>query len=537
MKCRSYPFDKLPFSDLFCKYTLQSDSLKPFYQAHPLDNNQVKKRADQIKFSGNRGASVEALERFNKQFETSEQTLRNISRLNDPNALAVVTGQQLTLYGGPLFTIYKTVTAIIYSRRWEEMLKRPVIPVFWLADEDHDFPEAGMLGLLNNDHWHQLSISNGQHSKPVGREILGDEFKKFEKQLLELLPKSDFTPGLIEDLQKYYREGVSFREAFGNWFLHLFARHGLILAGSDDPEIKKLTFEPMLLAAQQHEDLFKLLDGQSEKLEKSGFNRQALVQESNLFYIDPEHGRQKLEIKNQNWISGNGTAWQKGELTEEIRNHPQNFSPNVFLRPMMQDRLLPTLAYVAGPGELAYYGQMKSAYNLMNQEMPMLLPRFSVTLKEPAIHRIMKELPVEMHEYSKRIEDLESLFIERSGRYDIEGYFDSWLDSIDKITDEKKPFIEEIDPTLVASADKAGQIFSNELDNLKTKVYRSIKKTEGIQLNRIRRVKENLFPGGNLQERQLALIYYMNKYGPDIWDRLLDTLADEIPDSHKVVLL
>jgi len=537
VKCKSYPFEKLPFSDLFCKYAQQSDKLHPFYQSHPFDQNQVKKRADQHTFNGDREASVKALKQFNKQFEASEQTLRNISRLKDPRALTVVTGQQLTLYGGPLFTIYKTITAIIYSRRWEEMLKRPVIPVFWLADEDHDFPEAGMLGLLNNDKWHQLSIKNGQNGKPVGREILGEEFREFETQLLSLLPESDFTPDLINNLKKYYREGVTFREAFGNWFLHLFARHGLILAGSDDPQIKKLTFEPMLIAAQKREDLLKRLEEQSAKLQKSGFNRQAMVQESNIFYIDPKYGRQKLEIIKQGWSAGNGSVWDKEALAEEIRDNPQNFSPNVFLRPIMQDRLLPTLAYVSGPGELGYYGQMKSVYNLMEQEMPMLLPRFSVTLKEPAIDRIMKELPIEMHEYHGRIEDLESLFIERTAKHDVEGIFDSWQDSVNQITDEKKKNIEKIDPTLVASADKAGQVFNNELDKLKTKAYRSIKKTEGIQLIRIRRVKENLFPGGGLQERKLALIYYMNKYGPDIWDRLLDTLTDRIPDSHKVILL
>lgn len=537
MECTSYPFKKLPFSELFCNYIEQSDALVSFYEAHPFDEKQIVQRAENFRFPGDRERSADALAAFNRLFDAPAKTFAGIEKLRDPDALAVVTGQQLSLYGGPLFTVYKTVTAILYARRWEKLLKRPVVPVFWLADEDHDYEEAGEVGLLQDDVYRKLHLKNGSGSLPVGREPLGREFAGFENELFDILPESDFTGKLIRELQEFYREGVTFREAFAGWMLHLFADHGIVLAGSDDPAIKKLTVEPMLRAAGDHGELFDRLDRQSSSLEGVGYTRQAMVQESNLFYLDPGMGRQKLEREGSRWVSGNGHSWNGRELLDDIRKNPQNFSPNVFLRPIMQDRLLPTLAYVSGPGELAYFGQMKSAYEWMGQQMPMLLPRFSITLKEPAIDRIMDELPLELHEYGGRIEDIESLYVERTDSFDVEGLFSEWQQSVRKVTERQKKQISRIDPTLEAAADKAGTVFNNELDKLKKKTYRSIKKQDSIQLNRIRRIKENLFPGGSLQERQIALIFYMNKYGCDLWDRLIESLEDEVPDSHKIIQL
>jgi bacillithiol synthase len=537
VECSSYPFDKLPFSELFCDYISQKESLRSFYKWHPFDNRQIKEITDQFHFRGNRDLSADALISFNKKFDAPEITITQIEKLRESDSIAVVTGQQLTLYGGPLFTVYKTLTAIIYAKKWQKLLNRTVIPVFWMADEDHDYEEAGEIGLLNEDSWDKLILTNGKSGKPVGRELLGESFSAFENELFEILPESDFTKELTADLKRFYQTGNSFRDAFGRWFLHLFAKHGVILAGSDDPGIKKLTFQPMQRAVENSLQLYKELDSQSSDLEKNGYKRQALVQDSNLFYIDPDNGRVKLEQIDGKWHSGNSLSWDNDKLISEIRAHPEKFSPNVFLRPLLQDSLIPSIAYVAGPGELAYYGQMKRTYEWMQQPMPILIPRFSVTLVEPAIDRIMNELPIEMHEYSERIEDLESKYLDRTGSYDVEKLFIQWREQVGKITDETRKKIARIDPTLEASADKTGTIFENELEKLKKKVYRSIKNKESIQINRIKRIKENLFPGGSLQERQIAMIFYMNKYGPDLWDRLLDTLDGEIPDTHKLVRL
>lgn len=536
MKLRSVPFERLPFSELYRSYIRQPGKLSSFYPDHPFDEESVRRRAGEFRFRGDREESVRALREFNLRFDAPEITLRQIDRLADPDALAVVTGQQLTLYGGPLFTIYKTITTIIYARRWEDLLGRPVIPVFWMADEDHDFREAAEVGLLHNERWMMLGLES-ESSGPAGRAVLGEEFEKLDRELFELLPESDFTTGLREELGRFYRKGATIREAFAGWMLHLFARHGLILAGSDDPQIKRLTFEPMLMAASRHEELFRSLEKQSLQLEEEGFGRQALVQDSNLFYLDPETGRRKLVLQDDRWSTGNGRSWSGEELADAIRTDPDLFSPNVFLRPLLQDRLLPVLAYVPGPGELAYYAQMNLAYELAGQQMPLMLPRFSVTLKEPAIDRTAAKLPFQFHEYCARIEDLESLFVERIRPGELEDLFEAWKERTREISGEYRERVRQIDPTLEAAADKVQTGLENELEKLRKKCARSIKQQEKIQMDRIGRVRENLFPDGQLQERQIAFIFYMNKYGPDLWDRLIDLLSEEVPDSHKLICL
>ena len=210
----------------------------------------------------------------------------------------------------------------------------------------------------------------------------------------------------------------------------------------------------------------------------------------------------------------------------------------MFLRPIMQDFFLPTLGYVAGPGETAYYAQMKRFYDSFALTMPVIFPRLSATFIEPAIDRILDELPFEIHEYNSRIEDLESEFVDRTEQVDIEAIFSDWKEKVEEISQEKTESIKKIDPTLEGAAGKASSVYMGELDKLKGKVYRAVKQQEQTQLNRIKKIKAQLFPNGTPQERVVASIYFMNKYGVSIWDELLDNLGeDESFNSHKLITL
>ncbi len=537
MKCRSVPYEKLPYSKLLIDYVRQEKNLSPFYSGHSFSEDSVRQKAADFRFTGDRNRSYEALEQFNIKLDAPAETRRRLKQLKDPNSLALVTGQQVTLYGGPLYTVYKTVTTLNYASRWEKLLGRPVIPVFWMADEDHDLEEVCQVGIFSDDNYLKLSCQELKANGPTGRVVLADRFKNFSDHLLSQLPESDFTSELRERIDKHYREGRTLREAFGRWMLDLFGSSGLIMAGSDDPAIKRLSSDLLALAANRSDELHKSLEEQSSRLEKSGFTRQAMVQRSNLFYLDKEGKRVKISMDGDAWSAGNGQNWDWNELIDEINSYPERFSPNVFLRPMLQDRLLPTIGYVAGPGELAYYGQMRSAYNAMAMEMPLLLPRFSITLMEPAIQRISEKLPFRFEEYAGRTEDLESQFVDRKEEEDIDAIIQSWKERTENLTDQFSPRVAEIDPTLRASADKINAVVSGELDKLRSKIYRSIKKREQIQIRRIHRVKRHLFPDSGLQERQISMIHYMNKYGLDVWDRLQELLQDQQPDAHKVVEL
>lgn len=420
----------------------------------------------------------------------------------------------------------------------EEKYDRPVVPVFWLADEDHDYEEVRKVSVLGEREVEEFGLSARDDSLPAVAEMqIPGELGRLRNNLKKALYDTDFSDDLWDLLDEAFREGNSFVEAFGQWISSLFSKYGLVLAGSNHPRVKQATGKVLADSIEKADEIRKQLEQQSSRL-SGDFHQQVTLYDSNLFYMDGEGGRTKISRNGDEWETDSGLEWDTDKLVEEITHSPQQFSPNVFLRPILQDALLPTLGYVAGPGETAYYGQMREMYSCFNLRMPVIFPRLSGTFVEPAIDRIMNELPFAFHEFGNRIEDLESAYVDRTEQRDIEAIFEEWKEKVEQLAIPKTEEIAGIDPTLEGASAKATSAYFNELDSLKGKVYRAVKRQDDIQLKRIRRIKANLFPADELQERVVAGIYYMNKYGIDIWDELLDALdKKEQFSNHKLIYL
>ncbi|MEX2435822.1 MAG: bacillithiol biosynthesis cysteine-adding enzyme BshC [Balneolaceae bacterium] len=539
MDCTQYSFNSLPFTSLFKNYIQQQDDILQFFSCNPLSDHDLDNKINSFEFKGDRSLTVKLLSEYNQQFDAPPQTLNNIEKLADNNTLAVVTGQQLTLYGGPLFTIYKILRTITLSSEWEKKYNRKIIPVFWLADEDHDVEEISKIGIPQTDELEELLFNTSSDKSLMAADIiLNSSFDEFRSQVKNALSETDFTPDLWKILNKCYAEGVRVDRAFGKFILHLFGKYGLVLAGSRDVNIKRHLKTPLMHSVKEREQIEKSLRNTTKKLEENGYHGQVYIQKSNLFYINPAGERIRIEYEDKRWKTDDGKkSWDNTQLLEEIEQNTEKFSPNVFLRPLLQDCLLPTLSYVAGPGEIAYYAQMKNLYTIFGLEMPVISPRFSATIIESGIDRIMDKLPFSIEEYNNRIEDLESEYIKSTEQFDLEKLFNEWKEEIETITNKHQQEISRIDSTLEGSVGKAESVFFTELDKLKGKSYRSLKEQEKIQLNRIHKIKNSLFPNGNLQEREISLIYIMNKYGLDIWDQMLVKMQDEKADTHKILHL
>lgn len=538
MDCSNYPIGQLPYPSLFQDYLDGNVKLKPFFSSEGFSVTDFKKSTEKFEFKGNRVSTVTLLKSFNKRFDAKEFTLQQVEKLKDNNSLVVVTGQQLTVFGGPLFTIYKTLTAIVYARRLQKELNKPVIPVFWLADEDHDIAEAATTGIPGDSDFIRSSMDIPEDFNfPAGRFVPGDSISKLIRLLKDQFPETDFSDELWSSIENIYNSKSNIRDSFGKWMLNIFADEGLILAGSDNTDIKRALSPLIQSLTSDHAEIYDALEKQSEELEKAGYSRQAAVLSAGIFYLDDQHGRIKLEVANGLWTSAAGHRWTTKELVTHFEEFPERFSPNVFLRPIIQDRLLPVAGVVLGPGEIAYFAQMKKVYPLFDMKMPVVIPRFTATIIEAAINRNLEKLPFELNQYSARIEDLESDFITKSDKRDIEALFNEWKTKASEISDHFKKEIENIDSTLESSAGKATAAYFTELDKLQGKVYRSLKQQDQVQIERIRKVKEALYPGGGLQERQVAFIWYMNRYGLDIWSRMCSLLSDEESDSHKLIRL
>lgn len=526
-------FNSLPFSKLFQHYISDSGSISSFFETNPLDQASVYDFIESFEFKGNRNVSASILESFNEAYLGQDITRAQIDKIKQKESLTVVTGQQVTLFGGPLYTIYKTMTAILYSRKLEKETGRPVVPVFWLADEDHDIEEVSSIQLPQSYDTTEIHYSHKSYNDapPSSSIELGEELKSVWNELQDGLDDTDFTPALLEKLAECYQPDKTFGEAFGDLLMSLFGKHGLILAGSYNNSAKDHTKHLMKAAVESHSDITKALDDTTYALKEDGYHDQVQVQPSNLFFLSDEGERIKLQFVDGKW-SIPGKKWSEDELIDLIDSHPEKFSPNVFLRPILQDFILPVAAYIGGPGEIAYYAQMKKFYGCFGFRMPIILPRFSLTIFESSIDRILEKLPFEWQKYLDRIEDLEKEFIESSESVNIEKLFGIWRSQIDELSRAKRDEIGEIDPSLKGSVGKAKATYFSELDKLKGKVYRSVKEQENVQIDRIKRIKNNIFPNRNLQEREIAFVYYMNKYGMDLWDNVLDELENEKPFSH-----
>jgi len=538
VKIKSQTFSNLPFSKLFKDYVHQKSEITDFFENPPFDTKHLKTKAENFSFHSDRTKVSNALKEFNTQFDPSQATLLNIEKLRDPSSLAIVTGQQMVLYGGPVYTVLKTLTTIQLARKYEEVLNRPIIPVFWLADEDHDLDEVSKFNLMKRDEITKCSRSFDKPGKRVGEYSLKEAHHQLRSCVKDGLIDTDFSKELWEILDSSYNEKHSVVQAFGLFMQKLFGKHGLILAGSNDETLKSFSKSILTKSVIKADDISDRLQENTKKLEKLGYQGQVHLNNSNLFYITDSNLRVKIQYDGELWfIENSEKRWTSNELIQDIEENPNLFSPNVFLRPILQDRILPTLSYIAGPGEIAYYAQMSGIYDYFEQSMPQIVPRFSGTLIESSIDRIMGKLPFSLNDYNKRIEDLESEYIDQTEQPDLEKIFGDWKQRIDSITDEKKNVIEEIDPTLKNTAGKASSTYFSELDKLKGKLYKSLKQQEKTQLERIFKIQSNFFPNGNLQEREVAFIYYLNKYGIELFDELLDLLENHEPDTHKLIYL
>ncbi|MFU8859991.1 MAG: bacillithiol biosynthesis cysteine-adding enzyme BshC [Cyclonatronaceae bacterium] len=535
MKLEGTDPEKLPFSTLFKHYLSGNKQVLDFFEYSPFSESDITSCAESVPEPENRAALVSALSRFNSGFELHENAQRNLERLGKSGSLTVVTGQQLSLYGGPLYTIFKTLTAIHLSRHYESLLGRPVIPVFWLADEDHDYEEAATIAIPDRQgiYTTMLKSDHGQASS-VGRLPLGEDIHRIRNEVRGILQETDFSTDLWNLVDTCYKPDYTFRKAKALYLGKLFSKHGLIFCGSDDQEIKKRMTGPLSRALRDAGALQQALEETSSKIEKV-YHRQAGVLDNTLFIHSDKGVRERLYRSNDEWKTESGQKFNSDELQEMVSVNPGMFSPNVFLRPVLQDHLLPNIGYVAGPAEIAYYGQMKSFYRVFNRKMPLIIPRLSATIIEPAVGRIMNDIPFEPHHYQERIEDLEKEWLRLSEAPDVDAIFNKFYDKVDVMNSHIEEEIGKIEPTLTNTASKNAAEYKKSLDKLKQKLNRALKSKQETQLKRISRIKGELFPGGSLQERQIAHIYFMNKYGIHIWDDLFKELTPDIYRSHQLI--
>src|SRR6202050_799926 len=404
VKAQCLPFSQIPHTTrLFADFLAYPPSVLPFYPHSPHFSEWSKTEASALRYDASRRERVSTiLERQNKSWDASPQTLANLSRLR-AGAAAIVTGQQVGLFGGPMFAIYKALTAVKLA---EEATAAGIdaVPVFWLASYDHDLAEVNHVSIPGPDGLLRTltTWSHGVASAPVGNVLLGEEILPAVEEAAALLGDSEASQWLRES----YRPGETLGTAFARLFARLFGTWGVILLDASDAELHRVAAPIYRAAIERAEELDAALLNRGQALEKAGYSQQVKVTSSSVLLFAMHEGA-RTAIHRRVSGGGSGTAAEfviggepgaeklsSGELQDRVASAPENFSPNVLLRPVVQDYLLPTLAYTGGAAEAAYFAQVGAVYEMILGRVTPIIPRFSATLVESKVQRWLQKYDI-----------------------------------------------------------------------------------------------------------------------------------------------
>ena len=487
-----------------------------------------------------RGDLAAILSEQNGSYGCGPETLDAIGRLVRDEACVVVTGQQVGLFSGPLYTIYKALTAIKLSASLNRRGLGSFVPVFWLASDDHDLAEIDHIALLDKDNRFReirCPTLSRELKVPVSDIRLPPEIEDCLGQLKNLTADTEFKADILGFLGEAYRPGLSYVEAFGRWMTCLFKSRGLVLIDAGHPGLKEMGRDIFYHEIADGSPSTRQAVAASERLRRAGYESQIPLHEDilNQFYVERE--RRAIQWKDGAFdIKGLPAAVAKERLLELAKDKPSLFSPNVLLRPLYQDAVLPTVAYVGGPSEIAYFGQLKGAYEAFGLPMPVIYPRKNVTIVERQIDHILKKyhlsVPDIWRDAAGAIGDITKDEIpEAVGRALL-----LVREHLERDHARLKAELLAFDPGLAGSADLAKGKMSQQLDFMEKKVQQSARRRNDIAIRQLRKAIDSLFPNRRPQERVFNIVPYLIKYGPPFIDQLDQAIDIDVADHQFLVM-
>lgn len=485
-----------------------------------------------------RAPLVETLKRQNRLWGASAKTMENLDRLAGDRCRAVVTGQQVGLFTGPAYTIYKALTAVrlaeAYRRRGME-----AVPVFWMATDDHDLEEVGRTWILAADSTPkpvQFAQKSEGNRLPVGPIAFDPSIAGHLDPFLQSLPDSEFKPVLAARLKRVYREGNTFGEAFAEVVSFLLSEYGLILLDPRDPTLKKMARPVFLQVAEAWEKLEELLGDRNRQLAGAGYSPQVSREAGTSFLFWELDGKRRGVVGARGGFSLRGNSELLLDLRDLIERAPEQVSPNVLLRPVVQDFLLPTLAYVAGPSEVAYYAQISPLYHALGRVMPPVVPRAGFTVIERRMQKLLAKYRLEFCDLFRGSQALLKQIVEGTVNQELGTRFDRLESAIDSRLGEMEEPLKSVDPTLVGALGTARKKIRYQLENLRSKFVSAESRRREILTRQVDSLLTTLYPSGGFQERQLSIFHFVSRYGPEFLEELYDAIDLSDPD-HKLIYL
>lgn len=544
LRVETLPFDRIPHqSQLFLQYLRDPIALREFYPSAVRFHHELQERVPEVlaAYRTDRNALCDALQDMNAAWGAGEETLKNIQLLRDDDCVAIVSGQQAGLFSGPLYTIYKALSAVKLAGCLTQR-KTKSVPVFWIATEDHDFAEVAKAEFIGRDcKLAQVEVSAELHQEgqPVGRVVLDDSINAVVDQALERLPSSEFTEDLESLLRDSWRPGRTYGEAFARMMTSLLGRHGLILLDPCDPRLKKLAASLYSKAALKAHEIATAIEVRSRKLVDAGYHAQVTASENSfpLFIHDESGARYALTRTNEKYTTKQGgEEYTAEEISHLALAQPERFSPNVTLRAVVQDYLLPTIAYYGGSAEIAYFAQTAEVYRLLDRPATPILPRSSLTMIERHTGRVLERYGLTLADLFTGPENVLKRVVEEHLGADTAKSFAKTEDSVNSELDRLREHLTAIDPTLADALETGRRKINYQLEGLRTRFHRAQMARDEAAHRQLERAFDQLFPNKELQERHINITSLLSRHGRYVVDWVYNAINIG-SNEHQIVYL
>lgn len=531
MKITQLNFEDIPqFSKTDTAYTLGDDALRPFYE-HPVNLEQFAEVIQKKTFSDEkRQILADELEKQYTSIDASQATLDNIQRLRQSNTYTIITAHQPNLFTGPLYLIYKIFSAINLTETLKEAYPNcEFVPIFWTGGEDHDFEEVNHLNLFG-----KRFTWTDEQGGPVGFYDV-DSLRTTLDEVKGVLGKGEHAQVLADKLEEFYGSAPNYGTAvkgFVNW---IFKAYGLVIANANNAAFKtqmKAIFKDELL----NQTSKPIVEKTAKEFEAAGFKKQAHAREINLFYLS-KNRRRRLVLNNGRYttleteLKFSQFQFTEAEILEELDKNPQNFSPNVILRPLFQETIFPNLAYIGGGGELAYWLERKVQFEHYQLPYPMLIRRCSVMWIDKGMSKKMDKLGLGVNDIFDDTELLIKQYVLNNTTEEL---------SLAKEQEELSLVFERImaktlkvDQSLEKGVLAQQVQMQKAIEKLEQRLVRAEKKKNETSLDQIRKLKDKLFPNNGLQERYDNFLAYYSRYG----NAFLDELKANLHPLDKKMLI
>lgn len=534
MDCRAFAFSQLSHQPkLLLAYLEKFETVKAFY-AHPPTMKAVTQASRKLDYPAERRSEVVAiLGKQNAELGAGPGTQANLERLAN-GAVAVVSGQQVGLFGGPAYSLYKALTAIQIA---EELTRNGIdaVPVFWMATEDHDLEEVRHTSWFDSGKLIRFELPDGNElEKPVGRIPLGTDGERLATEAADLLQK-DGGELLAQYLTQSYKTDETYGSAFGKLFARLFAQQGLILMDPLDAGLHRVAAPLYQHALAERDALNDKLLVRGKELERAGFDAQVKVTaKSTLLFRFESGARQVISASSDKFHVGE-KSWSREELTHLTHTEPENFSPNALFRPVVQDYLLPTVAFIGGPAELSYIAQSEVAYQHLLGRMPVMLPRAGFTLVDAKASKLLRKYDLSVEDVWAGSQDLRQKMEKHSVTGSLAKDFEHDQAQIGEMLAKLGEKIETLDPTLKGTVEKTKEGIEFHLDKLRRKAGAALDQKAGLLAAHEEHLESLLNPHKGLQERELCLLPFLARWGASALGELQELCSSKQLGHHFLV--